>query len=281
MFPGPSVTIENKAVSGNVSVVMGVNGFAGGNVGVSSGPDGLLIVDSMLAGFQHKLENVLSVLKTCADCGDLKYLINTHWHSDHTGTNEHFGGAPVLIAHETVRPLLATEQKIKAFDMVVPATKPAGLPDITFAKKSSVYFNGEEVELRHFPKSHTSGDIVAYFKQSKVLHLGDLYFNGMFPFIDLEHGGNVKGMISSIEAVIEQYPADTKIIPGHGAVSDMKALRFFLQMLKETTKAVEASKNSGMSLQATKKLGLDKQWKSWEWQFINTDTWIALIYNSL
>ena len=141
--------------------------------------------------------------------------------------------------------------------------------------------DGEEIELTHFPKSHTSGDIVAYFKQSKVLHLGDLYFNGMFPFIDLEHGGNVKGMISSVEAVLEHYPADTKIIPGHGAVTDMMELRSFLQMLKETTEAVEKSKKAGMSLQSVQKQGLNERWASWAWSFISTETWIALVYNSL
>jgi len=277
----PSIALGHEIVAGNVSVVMGMNGFAGGNVAVLSGLDGLLIVDDMLPGFQHKLENVLNVLKKCEDCGDLKYLINTHWHFDHTGTNEHFGSEAIIIAHETVRSLLEIEQKIKALDMVVPATKPAGLPDITFTKKSSIYFNDEEIELRHFPKSHTSGDIVAYFKQSKVLHLGDLYFNGMFPFVDLEHGGNVKGMINSIEFVLEHYPSDTKIIPGHGAVTDMVKLQSFLQMLKETTKEVKQSKKTGMSLPSIQKQGLNERWSSWSWEFISTKTWIAQVFNSL
>lgn len=277
----PSIALGHEVVGGNVSVVMGVDGFAGGNVAVLSGSDGLLIVDDLLPGFQHKLENVLSTLKKCADCGDLKYVINTHWHFDHTGTNEHFGSDATLIAHETVRSLLAVEQKLKAFDMVIPATKPAGLPDITFVNKSSIYFNGEEIELTHFPKSHTSGDIVAYFKQSKVIHLGDLYFNGMFPFIDLEHGGNVKGLINSIESIVEYYPADTKVIPGHGAVTDMLKLHSYLEMLKETTKKVETSKKAGMSLQSIQKQGLDERWASWSWEFVNTETWITLVFNSL
>ncbi|MCP3672499.1 MAG: MBL fold metallo-hydrolase [Gammaproteobacteria bacterium] len=279
--PKPSIGIGYEVVAGNVSVVKGLDGFAGGNVAVSSGADGLLIVDDMLQGFERKLEHIFSGLKKCAECGDLKYLINTHWHSDHTGTNEYFGGKAVVIAHETVRSLMAVEQHMKSFNKVVPATKHSGLPDITFTTKSSVYFNGEEIELIHFPKSHTSGDIVVYFKQSKVLHLGDLYFNGMFPFIDLEHGGNVKGMISSIEAVLKHYPADIKIIPGHGAVTDMMELQSFLQMLKETTKTVEESKMAGMSLQSVQKQGLNQRWASWEWDFISTETWIKLVYNSL
>jgi len=279
--PGPNIAIGPSPVAGNVSVVMGLNGFAGGNVGVSSGPDGLLIVDDLLPGFEHKLEDVLKTMKTCAGCGDLKYLINTHWHFDHTGNNEHFGGAPVVIAHETVRPLLASPQELKMFAMHFPAKERAGLPDVTFASTASVYFNGEEIELTHFAKSHTSGDIAAYFTESKVLHLGDLYFNGMFPVIDLEHGGSVQGMIASIETVLKNYDADTKVIPGHGSVSGMKELRAYLRMLKATTKAVQTAKKAGLSLQDVQKRGLDEQWSSWSWSFVPTDTWIKLIYTSL
>ncbi len=275
------ITIGYEVVAGNVLVVKGLDGFAGGNVAVLPGADGLLIVDDMLHGFERKLEQVFSAVKRCDDCGDLKYIINTHWHSDHTGTNEYFGGKAVVVAHEAVRFLLADKQEIKSLEKVVPATKPTGLPDITFTTKSSVYFNGEEIELTHFPKSHTSGDIAVYFKEANVLHLGDLYFSGMFPFIDLEHGGNVQGMINSIEAVLEQYPADTKIIPGHGVVTGMTELRVFLQMLQETTKTVEKSKKAGMSLKSVQKQGLNKRWASWAWDFISTDTWIALVYNSL
>jgi len=279
--PGPEVAIGPIAVGGNVSVVMGLDGFAGGNVGVSAGPDGLLIVDDLVPGFQYKLEDVLSTMKTCTDCGEVKYLINTHWHFDHTGNNEHFGGAPVVIAHENVRPLLASPQDLKLFAMHFPAKSRAGLPDVTFAGKASVFFNGEEIELTHFPKSHTSGDITAYFTKSKVLHLGDLYFNGMFPVIDLEHGGSIKGMIRSIETVLEHYGPDIKIIPGHGPVSDMKELRGYLEMLKDTTKTVEVAKKAGMSLEDTQKQGLDERWKSWSWQFVPTKSWISFIYNSL
>ena len=279
--PGPNVAIGPIPVGGNVSVVMGLDGFAGGNVGVSSGPDGFLIVDDLLPGFQHKLEDVLSTMKTCAECGELKYLINTHWHFDHTGNNEHFGGAPVVIAHETVRPLLASPQELKLFAMHFPAKTRAGLPDVTFAGKASVYFNGEEIELTHFPKSHTSGDIAAYFTESKVLHLGDLYFNGMFPVVDLDHGGSIRGMIASIEAVVKRYDADTKVIPGHGPVATMKEVHAYLDMLKATTLAVQTAKTAGLSLEDVQKKGLDDRWKDWAWSFVPTKTWIMFIYNSL
>lgn len=279
--PSPDVTLASTFVDGNVSVIMGVGGFAGGNVAVSAGPDGLLMVDDFLPGFAQKLEAALVDLKTCQTCGDLKYLINTHWHFDHVANNEHFGGAAILIAHDAVRPLLNSPQELKAFNLNIPAKNRDGLPDITFAQKSSVYFNGEEIELTHFPQSHTSGDIAAYFKKSNIVHLGDLYFNGLFPFIDLQNGGNVKGMISSIETVIKQYRSDVKIIPGHGALSNIDELKTYLVMLKDTTKAVEMGKNKGLSLEQIQKQGLDKKWQSWAWKFVSTETWIALVYGSL
>ena len=279
--PSSDVSLASTFVDGNVSVIMGVGGFAGGNVAVSAGPDGLLMVDDFLPGFAQKLEAALVDLKTCQTCGDLKYLINTHWHFDHAGNNEHFGGAAVLIAHDTVRPLLSAPQDLKAFNLKLPAKNRDGLPDITFAQKSSVYFNGEEIELTHFPQSHTSGDISAYFKKSNIVHLGDLYFNHMFPFVDLQNGGNVKGMISSIKAALKQYPADAKVIPGHGALSNMDELKTYLGMLQATTKVVEAGKNKGLSLEQIQKQGLDKKWQSWAWKFVSVETWIALVYGSL
>ncbi|MFC1674138.1 MBL fold metallo-hydrolase [Pseudomonadota bacterium] len=279
--PNPSVTVAATTVAGNVSVVMGQGGFAGGNVGVSAGPDGLLIVDNLMPGFAYKLEGVLDQLKTCINCGDLKYLINTHWHFDHAGNNEHFGGDAVLIAHQAVRPLLAKEQEVKALNMKFAAKSREGLPDITITRKASVFFNGEEIEITHFPKSHTSGDVAVYFSGSNVLHLGDLYFNGMFPFVDVENGGNVKGIIRSIEAVLAQYPDDVKIIPGHGALSSKSKVRAYLDMLKQTTRTVEKAKSKGMSLEEIQKRGLDEKWQSWAWQFVNTESWIAMVYNSL
>ncbi|MBL4613705.1 MAG: MBL fold metallo-hydrolase [Magnetovibrio sp.] len=279
--PGPSVSVGAEKVGGSVSVVMGLDGFAGGNVGVSTGPDGMLVIDDMMPGFQHKLEDVLRTLKTCAACGDLKYLINTHWHFDHAGNNEHFGAKAVLITHETVRPLFQKQHEYPEMKMVVAKKTRAGMPDITFAQKASIYFNGEEIELTHFPKSHTSGDVAAHFKASNVVHLGDLYFNQMFPFVDLDNGGNVMGLISSIERILDIYPVDVKVIPGHGPVSDMAQVKAYLAMLKETSGVVKATKQAGKTLEQIQAQGLDEKWKSWTWSFISTDTWIAQIYNSL
>ena len=276
----PPVTLEHKNIGNNISVIMGVNGFTGGNVAVLSGTDGQLVVDDMLPDFQSKLSSILKTLNKCADCKGLKYLINTHWHFDHTGNNEHFGDA-TLIAHETVRALLANDQELKAFNMKVPAQKPAGLPDISFAKKAYVYFNDEEIELAHFPKSHTTGDIVVYFKNAKILHMGDLFFNGMFPFIDVEHGGNVKGLIKSVGLILENYPADIQIIPGHGPLASMKDLRLFLEMLQATTQEVDKAKAAGMDLADIQKQGLNNKWKSWSSGVVDTKTWISLIFNSL
>jgi len=279
--PEPTVEVGVTKVSGNVSVVMGTNGFAGGNVGVSSGTDGALIVDDLLPGFEQRLEAALAGIPGCTDCARPKYLINTHWHFDHVGTNDHFGGPAVLIAHDTVRPLLAAPQEFKFLGMKFEPKSEAGLPDISFAQKASLQFNGERIELAHFPASHTTGDIVAYFTASNVLHTGDLFFNGMFPFIDFEHGGKVKGMIKSVEKLLADYPDDVAIIPGHGVLAGKAELRTYLAMLKETTRSVETAKAKGMALEDIQNMGLDPKWQSWNWVFVDTKGWIAMVYNSL
>lgn len=279
--PEPMVEVGLTKLSDNVSVIMGTTGFAGGNVGVSSGPDGVLIVDDLLPGFEKRLEAALAGIPDCEDCTQPKYLINTHWHFDHVGTNDHFGGPAVLIAHENVRPLLATAQEFKSMGMKFEPKTEAGLPEVTFAQKASVHFNGEEIELAHFPASHTTGDIVAYFKSSNVLHTGDLFFNGMFPFVDFEHGGSIKGMIKSVEMLLVKYPDDVTIIPGHGDIANKAELRTFLSMLKETTSVVEAAKAKGLSLAEIQKAGLDEKWSSWSWGFVSVEGWIAMVYNSL
>lgn len=279
--PKPDVSIAATKVAGSVSMIMGVNGFAGGNVAVSTGPDGQLIIDTLLSGFEQKLEGALEKLSGCSGCSDLKYLINTHWHFDHVGNNDHFGGAPVLIAHETVRPLLETAQELKSMGLKMEPKTRAGLPDVTFDRHSSVYFNDEEIKLTHFPASHTTGDIVAYFTDANVLHVGDLYFNGMFPFIDVEHGGRIKGVIHSVESILENYPDDVKIIPGHGGLSGKKEMREYLDMLKATTKVVEDAKAKGLPLEDIQNIGLSKKWSKWAWAFVTPEAWIAMIYHSL
>ncbi len=276
----PEITIGMVPVAGPITMLIGVGGFSGGNVGVSSGPDGLLIVDDKLKPFSHELEARLDELKTCSNCGDLKFVLNTHWHFDHTGGNAYFGGQAVIVAHDNVRKLLAAPQEIKFFKMKLPASPDQALPVITYRDSVSVHFNGEEIRVIHFPNGHTDGDSVIHFTKSNVLHLGDQFFNGLFPFVDIEHGGNVISMTRNIGDIIKAFPADAKVIPGHGPLGDMKALGAYHDMLTATTKIVKDQKAAGKTLKEIQAAGLPEKWKSWSMR-ISTDMWIALIYNSL
>ena len=277
---GKEVTVGIVPVAGSVSMLIGQGGFSGGNVGVSAGPDGILIVDDKLKTFSHKIEARLKELKTCSNCGDLKFVINTHWHFDHTGGNAYFGGDAVIVAHDNVRKLMAAPQEMKFFKMKIPAAPDQALPVVTYRDSVSVHFNGEEIRVTHFPNGHTDGDSVIYFTKSNVLHLGDQYFNGLFPFIDNEHGGNVLTMTRNIGDIIKMFPADAKIIPGHGPLGDMKNLKEFHAMLKETTKIVQDRIAEGMTLKEVQSFGLPDKWKSWSW-LISTDGWLAVLYGGL
>ena len=276
----PEVTIGSETVSGPVSVLMGVGGFSGGNVAVSAGEDGLLIVDSKLAPMSGKLEAKLAELKTCDSCGDLKFLINTHWHFDHAGGNGHFGDRTVIVAHDNVRKLMSADQTIDFFQAQIPAAPKQALPVVTFADSMSIHFNGEEIQIRHLPNGHTETDSVIYFTESKVLHAGDIFFNGMFPFVDSQHGGDVKQLARNVQTLLDSYPADTKVIPGHGPMASMEDLRRYLDMLKATTAHVEAGMKAGKDLEALKAAGLPAGFESWAWM-IDAQGWTTLLHASL
>lgn len=271
----PEITIGAVPVAGKVTMLMGVGGFSGGNVAVLPGPDGLLIVDDKLESFSEKLA---AVLKTYGDAP--KFVLNTHWHFDHTGGNKRFADA-VIIAHDNVRKHMAVDQEFKALKMSIPASPPEALPDVTYNERLTVHFNGEEIQLLHMPGGHTDGDTVVYFKNANVLHLGDLFFNGMFPFVDVAHGGNALAMARNIDDVIKQFPADAKIIPGHGPLATMADIKAYLAMLTSTTMHVQSAVMAGKDLKVIQAEGFPDEWKKWEWSFISQAMWIDLIHQSL
>ena len=279
--PDKHIQVKAVPVTGNISMLIGVGGFAGGNVGVSAGEDGILIVDDQLTPFSKQIEQRLSELKICSDCGSLSYLINTHWHFDHVGGNAYFGDQATIIAHENVRKILAAPSELKAFDMRFDASSKQALPEITYKDSVSIHFNGEEIKVIHLPNGHTDGDSIIYFTESNVLHLGDHFFNRIFAFIDLEHGGNVVGLTKNIASVLEMFPADVKIIPGHGELANMDDLKAYHRMLVETTRIVKERMDAGKSLDQILQEGLPDEWKAWEWQFVDRAGWIKLVHGSL
>ncbi|HEX4499062.1 MAG TPA: MBL fold metallo-hydrolase [Thermoanaerobaculia bacterium] len=265
------VEIKVVPVSGHIYMLDG----SGGNIGVSAGDDGLLIVDDQYAPLAEKIRAALKGINP----GKLKFVLNTHFHGDHTGGNPAFGTEATIIAQDNVRKRLEAGSVVmgnKTEPMVA-----AGLPVVTYAETVSVHFNGEEIKAIHLPHGHTDGDSVFVFTKSNVVHMGDNFFNGFYPFVDMDSGGSVQGMTDGVAKVLAQIPADAKVIPGHGPLSDVAGLKAFHRMLVETTAVVQKAMKSGKTLDQIQAAGFPKEWDSWGKGFINTKTWIETIYNSL
>lgn len=267
------VEIKVHKVNGNVYMLQG----AGGNIGVSVGPDGILIVDDQYAPLADKIK---AALKTLGE-GKLKFVLNTHWHGDHVGGNAAFGPEAPVIAHDNVRKRMATTQTNEFFKSTTPASPKEALPVITFGHSVNLHFNGEEIRAIHFPTGHTDGDSVIYFTTSNVIHMGDHFFAARFPFVDLDSGGDVEGFTKNVGDVIAKLPAGVKIIPGHGPLSTPDDLKLFHRMLLETTDIVRKKMAAGKTLDQIKAEGLPDEWKSWGTGFIKTDMWLAIVHRSL
>lgn len=268
------VEIKAVHVAGAIHMLEG----RGGNIGVSAGEDGILIIDDQFAPLAGKIREALKKLSQGGD-GSVAFVLNTHWHGDHTGGNPHFGREAPIIAHANVRKRLSTRQESLGRTME-PLPK-EGLPVITFDDTLSIHFNGEEIRLIHYPNSHTDGDSVIFFTGSKVVHTGDLFFSGKFPFVDLGSGGDVLGLTRSVEAVIGKLATDVKIIPGHGPLSTLDDLKAFHQMLKETTAWARERIAAGRSSQEMQQEKLPAKWESWGGGFISQERWIDILYQSL
>ena len=267
------VQMKATKVAGNVYMLEG----AGGNIGVSVGDDGLLIVDDQFAPLADKIR---AALKGIAD-KKLHFILNTHWHGDHTGGNVAFGPEATIIAHDNVRKRLATEQKSTVFNSTTPPSPKEALPVITFDQTLTVHFNGEEIRAIHYPKGHTDGDSVIFFSTSNVVHLGDDFFAGRFPFVDLESGGSVEGLTRNIGEIIAKIPAGAKLIPGHGPISTVDDLKSYHRMLQQTSEIVRGKISAGKTLDQIKSEGLPAEWAPWGTGFIKTDRWVETIYKSL
>jgi glyoxylase-like metal-dependent hydrolase (beta-lactamase superfamily II) len=266
-----AVEIKVIPVAGNIYMLEG----RGGNIGVSAGSDGILIVDDQYAPLAEKIRAALKGINP----GKLKYVLNTHYHGDHTGGNAVFGPEASIIAHDNVRKRLASGTKVRG-NQVAPSPAEA-LPVITFADAVSVHFNGEEIKAIHFPRGHTDGDSVIFFTKANVVHMGDDFFAGRFPFVDLENGGSVQGLAENVAKVLAQVPADAKVIPGHGPVSTVEDLRKYHRMLLATTDVVRKGMAAGKTLEQLQTDGLPEEWKEWGGGFIDTKSWIATIHGSL
>lgn len=269
---GQDVTVKTQKVGGSVSMLQG----RGGNVGASVGTDGVLIVDDDYAEVSPKLAEALKAL----GAEKPRFILNTHWHADHTEGNKYFGGKDsLIIAHANVRRMLSID--VSGGGQTFKAYPASALPVITYEQAMSIHFNGEEIRLVHFPNGHTNGDSIIFFTKSNVVHMGDHFFKERFPFVDLQSGGSVQGLMRNVADVIKQVPADVKIIPGHGSLATLDDLKAYHQMLVETIDVVQKGMTSGKTLEGLKKDGLPEKYKAWGTGFVKTDFWIETIYTSL
>jgi cyclase len=226
------VQLVATTIAPGISMIEGEGGFAGGNVGVSVGDDGVFIIDDELEQMSPKLQAKLRELSKAP----VRFVLNTHWHGDHSGGNPALGSAgAVILAHDNVRVRLSAAELQKAKDKMV-AKPGAGLPVVTFAQDVTLHLNGDDVHAFHVPPAHTDGDVIVHFTKANVIHAGDLFLSNGYPFVDLDSGGNFEGFIGAADAILAIANASTRIIPGHGKVSgraDVQAWRDRLEQVRQ------------------------------------------------
>ena len=256
--PFADVEINTTPVAGAVHMLTG----AGGNVAISLGGDGTLIVDDQFLPLAPRIQAAIDGLGG----GRPAFILNTHYHGDHVGGNAFFGETGTIVAHENVR------TRLLGGDL-----PEAALPVITYANEMAVHFNGEEIALLHLPRGHTDGDSAVWFKQSNVLHTGDQLFNGRFPYVDIDGGGTVGGYMANLEAMVAAVPADIRVIPGHGALCDVATVRHNLATIGATRQFVVDALDGGASLEEVIESGLGEEYAEWGSGFISEERWIRIV----
>jgi glyoxylase-like metal-dependent hydrolase (beta-lactamase superfamily II) len=268
------VEIKVEKIAPGVAVLFG----AGGNIGLSYGEDGNIIVDDQFAPLTEKIAAAVATL----DPDPVRFVINTHWHFDHTGGNENFGkrGA-VIIAHDNVRARMSTDQFLAAMNQKVPASPKGALPVVTFGAGVTLHLNGDTLHVVHVANAHTDGDALIHWQKANVLHMGDTFFHrASFPFIDLSSGGSIDGLIAAADQALALTNSQSRIIPGHGPVASRAELSAYRAMLMDIRTKVAAgirAKRTLAQIQATKpaaRYGMPSG-------FIKPDAFVEAVYTSL
>lgn len=267
------VEVKAENLAPGVSVLFG----AGGNIGVSHGEDGTVLIDDQYAPLTPKIQAAVAGL----GASPVKFLVNTHWHGDHSGGNENFGKAgAVIMAHDNVRVRMASDQKTPFGE--VKASPKVALPVITYAEGLKLHLNGEEVRVISVPPAHTDGDSIVHWTKSNVIHMGDLFFHKMsFPFVDRSSGGDVRGVIAAADKVLAMADDNSKIIPGHGAVASKADLKAYRDMLVSIVGKVEAAVKAGKTVEEVKAMKPADGFGVNPNGFIKPDMFVEMVYDSL
>ncbi len=268
------VVIKSTHVHGSVYMLEG----AGGNIGLAIGDSSVLMIDSQ---FGELSDRILNEIRTISD-KPIQYLVNTHWHGDHTGGNENFNThQTTIVAHENVRKRLSTDQFTKAFNRTSPAKPSSYWPEVSYSEELSLFLNPSKILIMHVDSAHTDGDSFVFFPEDNVLHLGDCFFNKRFPYIDLSAGGSIQGLIKAVQTALMVADEDSFIIPGHGALATRDDLLEYYTVIRGMFEAIEDAMQRGVSLDELKQAELDKGIESWGEGFISTAKFIDTIWTDL
>ena len=268
------VEIEATEVTPSIHMLKG----AGGNLAVCVGADGAFLVDDQYAPLSDRIKAAIAKIHD----GDVRFVINTHWHGDHTGGNENFGDAgSLIVAHDNVRARMAVENVSTLFDRTTPPSPEGALPVVTFNDEITFHLNGETIHAFHVPNAHTDGDAIIHFVDANVIHAGDVLFNRLFPFIDTDSGGSIDGMIAAVERILALCDADTRVIAGHGDIAGIDDMKDYLAMLTDLRAKIERRVDEGMDLDAVLESRPTAGYEEWNWGFIDEETFTSIVFGDL